>query len=65
MRQALARSSASVEAWGAVFRVRHRRTPRQEDRDESRVLRDEAHSQLILRHALWLGGGCVRGPVCV
>ena len=48
----LRRSIASVDAWSDVFRVRHGRTPRADDRDASRVLREEAHSQISLRYSL-------------
>jgi hypothetical protein len=40
------RSMVSMATWDKVFRVRHGRSPRAEDRDESRVLRDEAHQQV-------------------
>ena len=45
------RSKASMVAWEKVFRVRHRRSPRDEDREESRILREEAHTLRVLRHA--------------
>lgn len=46
------RSLASIASWEEVFRVRHGRVARDEDRQESRVLRDEAHTLRVLRHAL-------------
>ena len=45
------RSLASMSSWAAVFRVREGRSPRDEDRESSRVLRDEAHNLRVLRHA--------------
>ena len=45
------RSLASMTAWSKVFTVRHGRSPRDEDRQASRVLRDEAHTLRVLRHA--------------
>lgn len=46
------RSAASVAAWEQVFTVRHGRAPSAEDRDESRVLRDEANNLRVTRHSL-------------
>ena len=46
------RSIASVAMWDTVFEQRHGRAPTQDDRDESRVLRDEAHTMRVLRHSL-------------
>lgn len=48
----LERSLASMASWEEVFRVRHGRRARDEDRQGSRVLRDEAHTMRVLRHAL-------------
>eukprot|EP00900_Chrysochromulina_parva_P013660 jgi/Chrpa1/22295/Chrysochromulina_OHIO_Genome00009026-RA len=45
------RSLASIASWEAVFRVRHGRVAHDEDRLESTVLRDEAHTLRVLRHA--------------
>ena len=46
------RSVTSMALWEEVFQVRHGRAAREEDRQESSVLRDEAHSLLVLRHSL-------------
>ena len=45
------RSLASMASWEEVFRVRHGRVAHDDDRHESRVLRDEAHALRVLRHA--------------
>ena len=44
------RSIASLSAWDDVFKAREGRSPRDEDREASRVLRDEAHTLRVLRH---------------